>query len=60
MGLDLPECSEPQCGDNVMYERVPGSTSQSDMDSQSLPTPVTQPQSEELPNNNVGEFFFTC
>ena len=49
---------DPQCGDNVMSERVTRSTPRSNMDSQSLPTPITKPLSEELPNNNVGEFFF--
>ncbi|GFS44235.1 hypothetical protein Acr_00g0089310 [Actinidia rufa] len=44
---------DPQCGDNVMSERVTRSTPRSDMDSQSLPTPITKPLSEELPNNNV-------
>ncbi|XP_057493800.1 uncharacterized protein LOC130779224 isoform X2 [Actinidia eriantha] len=44
----------PQCGDNVMSERVTRSTARSDMDSQSIPTPITKPLSEELPNNNVG------
>ncbi|XP_057511124.1 uncharacterized protein LOC130793447 isoform X2 [Actinidia eriantha] len=43
----------PQCGDNVMSERVTRSTARSDMDSQSIPTPITKPLSEELPNNNV-------
>ncbi|GFS35696.1 hypothetical protein Acr_00g0041600 [Actinidia rufa] len=44
---------DPQCGDNVMSERVTRSTPRSNMDSQSLPTPITKPLSEELPNNNV-------
>ncbi|GFS41535.1 calreticulin 1a [Actinidia rufa] len=43
-----------QCGDNV--RGLPGSKPQSDRNSQSLPTAITQPQSEELPNNNVGYF----
>ena len=42
----------------MMSERVTRSTPQSNMDSQSLPIPITQPQSMELPNNNVGESFF--
>ncbi|GFY96258.1 hypothetical protein Acr_11g0005640 [Actinidia rufa] len=41
---------EPRCIDNVMSKRVTWSTPQSDMDSQSLPTPITQPQSKELTN----------
>ncbi|XP_057511899.1 uncharacterized protein LOC130794028 isoform X1 [Actinidia eriantha] len=44
---------DPQCSDNVMSERVTRLTPRSDMDSQSLPTPITKPFSEELPNNNV-------
>ncbi|XP_057484017.1 uncharacterized protein LOC130770553 [Actinidia eriantha] len=44
---------EPQCGDNVMSERVTRSTPQSDMDSQSLLPPITQPQREGLPKKNV-------
>ncbi|GFS40056.1 hypothetical protein Acr_00g0066430 [Actinidia rufa] len=44
---------DPQCGDNMMSERVTRSTSRFDMDSQSIPTPITKPLSEELSNNNA-------
>ncbi|XP_057481598.1 uncharacterized protein LOC130768541 [Actinidia eriantha] len=55
LGGQLPNSHpEPQCGDNVIFERVTRSTPQSDMDSQSLLPPITQPQSEGLPKKNFG------
>ena len=50
--------SRATCGDDVISKRITRSTPQSDMDNQSLLPPITQPQSEGLPNKNVGKCFF--
>ncbi|GFY88911.1 hypothetical protein Acr_06g0008510 [Actinidia rufa] len=45
--------SRATCSDNMMSERVTQSTPKSNMDSQSLLPPITQPQSEGLPKKNI-------
>ncbi|KAG5536866.1 hypothetical protein RHGRI_024338 [Rhododendron griersonianum] len=45
---------EPQSCATMISERVTRSTPQPNMDTQALPPPIVQPQSEALANNNVG------
>ncbi|KAG5564090.1 hypothetical protein RHGRI_000312 [Rhododendron griersonianum] len=46
---------EPQSCATMISERVTRSTPLPNMDTQALPPPTVQPQSEALANNNVGE-----
>ncbi|KAF7128064.1 hypothetical protein RHSIM_Rhsim11G0007300 [Rhododendron simsii] len=45
---------EPQSCATMISERVTRSTPQPNMDTQALPPPIVQPQSEALANNDVG------